>query len=100
MSNKIARRELVDLITARSKEWDLTKDAVHEVLDSMIDVIRLEAKKGRSVYLRGLGTFSKVVREPRVINNIATGKKKRVPRRAYPLFTVSRTWKHEIRGAK
>lgn len=70
------------LITALARRSGLGHGDVRRVIDALFDeVIPEELEAGRSVAIRGFGTFEARLRAPRLARNPSTGEAIQVPAR-------------------
>ena len=84
------RAELIEKLIAKT---DLTKVAAGNILDTVIDTIRVAVKKGDSVTLVGFGTFKSVKRAARTGKNPSTGAALKIPAGIVPKFTPGSKFK-------
>lgn len=84
------RAELIEKLIAKT---DLTKVAAGNILDTLIDTIRVAVKKGDSVTLVGFGTFKSVKRAARTGKNPSTGAALKIPAGIVPKFTPGSKFK-------
>ncbi len=77
------KAQLIDRLSKLTKEQ---KASCKRFLESFMDVIDDEMKKGREVALTGFGTFSVLKRKARTGVNPATGKKMQIPAKRVPKF--------------
>ena len=85
--------ELIDYV---SSETGATKADAGRIIDSVIDGISKELKKGRRVTLIGFGTFTPVKREERVGRNPKTGEPVNIPSKKVVKFKTSLELKNSI----
>ena len=74
------RQELLEKV-AKDSVLELTKKDAELFLNTTLDVIKKEVKKGEDVSLIGFGTFTKVRRKARTGINPATGEKLKIKAR-------------------
>ena len=96
----IAKRDLIKLIAKKGGEYDLPHGAIQQVLDRFAEVCRAEVKKGRSVYIRELGTFGRRTIKARKALDPNDLSEIRVPKRNYPTFKPSTSWRNYMKGAR
>jgi DNA-binding protein HU-beta len=76
-----------DLAALLAEKHELSKVGATKVLDSVIDALCTELKKGNSVALAGFGTFKLGQRAARTGRNPATGDKIKIAARKLVKFT-------------
>ena len=86
-----------DLIFSVSKEAGITKAEANTVIDSLATKITDELKRGRKVFLPGLGTFSVAQRKARAGRNPRTGESIRIPARKAAVFRPGQTLKAAVK---
>ena len=80
------------LIQSLARHTGLGKDEVTRVVDALFDVvIPTELAAGRSVAIRGFGTFEARALGPRLAKNPATGEPVQVPARRRLALRPART---------
>lgn len=84
------RLELIAKIAAKT---DLSKTAVGNVLEELIDTIQTSVKKGDPVQLVGFGTFKAVKRAARNGRNPSTGTTVKIPAATLPKFVPGAKFK-------
>jgi nucleoid DNA-binding protein len=87
-----------DLIDAVAKATTLEKTKVKAVLETALDTITKELKRGMRVQLTGFGTFSVAKRKKRMGVNPKTGAKIAIPARKVPKFTPGKALKDVVGG--
>lgn len=88
------KAELLERMVKLSKEQKAT---CKRCLDSFINIIGEELKKGREVALTGFGTFKILKRKARMGMNPATGKKMSIPAKKVPKFQPGKGLKQLIK---
>jgi DNA-binding protein HU-beta len=78
----------------------LTKKQAQEVMDGLVTTIVGSVKKGDPVKLPGLGTFRKVQSKARMGRNPQTGEPVKIPARKKVRFSVAKSFKEQVLGAK
>ena len=68
---------------------DLPKDAVEDVIDSLVADIKKSLKRGEVFRLAGIGRFYAKPRKARIGRNPATGEPVTIPARTAVLFRAS-----------
>ncbi len=86
--------ELIDALVA---DTGLTKRAVGDILDALIDQIQREVKAGRTVSLPGFGTFEKRRRNARTGRNPQTGEAIEVAAADVPAFKPATRFKETVK---
>lgn len=85
-----------DLVREIANRTGLTQIESRTAIDSLVNVIGKEVGSGRSVNLRGFGTFKSVVREARKAQHPRTRRPISVPRKKVPVFRPSPEWKAQL----
>ncbi|PIU42617.1 MAG: DNA-binding protein HU [Parcubacteria group bacterium CG_4_9_14_0_2_um_filter_35_11] len=88
----MTKQDVVETIAKKSK---LPKSEVAEVLNTALDVITQNIKKG--VVLTGFGTFLISKRKARIGRNPKTGETIKIPAMSVPRFKAGRTLKDAVR---
>jgi nucleoid DNA-binding protein len=78
----------------------VTKKQAQGILDGLVSIIVGSVKKGDPVKLPGLGTFKKVQSKARMGRNPQTGEPVKIPARKKARFTVAKSFKEQVLGAK
>jgi len=84
-----------DVVEAIAKKTKLPKSEVTEVLNTALDVITKNIKKG--VVLTGFGTFKVSKRKARTGRNPQTGATIKIPAMSVPRFKAGRTLKDAVK---
>lgn len=82
-----------DLVREIAHKTGLTQMEARAAIDEMVAIITNEVEVGRSVNLRGFGTFKAVVREARTAQHPRTRNTISVPQKKVPVFRASPDWK-------
>jgi len=85
-----------DLIERVSKDTNLTKTQVENVLNCITDWIKKAIKKDEDVKLVGFGTFTKSKRKARTGRNPQTGAEIKIPASNIPKFKPGKEFKELI----
>jgi nucleoid DNA-binding protein len=85
-----------DLITAISKTTGLTQADARIVVEELLKSIAGILSAGRTIEIRGFGTFYTKVRKPRPARNPKTGEVVPLLKRVVPLFKYSSELKARI----
>lgn len=88
----MTKQEFIEKV---AKETKLSKTEVAEVINTGIDVITNNIKKG--VVLTGFGTFSVSKRKAREGRNPKTGEAIKIPAMKVPKFKAGKTLKDTVR---
>jgi len=86
-----------ELIEAVAKHTKTSKAQVERILDTTLETVKTQVKKGHDVKLVGFGTFLKGKRKSRRGRNPQTGKAITIPACNYPKFKAGREFKHLVR---
>ncbi|HES58341.1 MAG TPA: HU family DNA-binding protein [Firmicutes bacterium] len=85
-----------DLIDAIAKSAKMEKTKAKAAVETMIDLVTKELKKGGKVQLTGFGTFATSKRKKRMGVNPKTGAKITIPARKVPKFTAGKALKDAV----
>ena len=91
------KAELVEEIASSTGE---SRRLVQNVLDTYIDVVQKQVKKGEKVSLPGFGTFERRARSARTARNPQTGDPIKVKASKVPAFKPGAGFKTFVNGAK
>lgn len=91
------KAELVEEIASSTGE---SRRLVQNVLDTYIDVVQKQVKKGEKVSLPGFGTFERRARAARTARNPQTGDPIKVKASKVPAFKPGAGFKSFVNGAK
>ena len=86
-----------ELIEQIAKSVGASKAECERVLDTTIDLIKKNVKKGDEVKLVGFGTFTKAKRKARTGRNPQTGKAIKIPAANYPKFRPGAEFKSMVK---
>ena len=89
-----------ELIDAVAKATGETKRTVSGVLDTTIETVQKQIKKGEKVSLPGFGTFSRRSRAARTARNPRTGEEIKVKAAKVPAFKPGATFKDFVNGGR
>ena len=78
----------------------LTKKQADAVLQELVSMTVTTVRKGDPVKIPGLGTFRKVQTKARMGRNPQTGDAIKIPARKKVRFSVAKTFKDSVLGAK
>lgn len=84
------------LVDAVADATGMTKKAVAEVLDTILNTIVGAVKRGDSVTLTGFGTFQARHQAAAVKRNPRTGAAVNVPAKNVPRFRAGKTFREEV----
>lgn len=79
---------------------DVTKKQAGAILEELVTMIVTSVKKGDPVKLPGLGTWRKVQTKARMGRNPQTGEPVKIPARKKVRFSVAKSFKEAVLGAK
>lgn len=88
------KAQLIDAIAAQTKA---SKAQCENILDSALETIKKQVKKGSDVKLVGFGTFTKAKRKARTGRNPQTGKAIKIPASNYPKFRAGAEFKSMVK---
>jgi len=87
-----------DIVAAMADKAGITKKAAQEALETLLDVITAELKKGESVTLTGFGTFKVSERAARTgVNPQKPSEKIQIPAMNLPSFKAGKGLKDAVR---
>jgi DNA-binding protein HU-beta len=84
------------LVDAVANATGMTKKAVSEVLDGILDSVMRAVKKGEDVTLTGFGTFRAQHQSASVKRNPKTGAAVNVPAKNVPRFRAGKTFREMV----
>lgn len=93
----MTKSQLVDKL---AKIGDVTKKQAQIIMEGLVDTIVASVKKGDPVKIPDLGTFRKVQSKARMGRNPQTGEPVKIPARKKVRFTVAKSFKEAVLGAK
>lgn len=88
-----------DLIASVAKETGLTQSDTKIVVEELLDSIAKILEEGKTIEIRGFGTFYTKERKPRPARNPRTGDVVPLGKRRVPLFKYSSELKKKISTA-
>jgi len=88
------------LVERLAKSAGLTKKETQALLDGLVTTIVAAVKKGDPVKIPDLGTFKKVQSKARMGRNPQTGEPVKIPARKKVRFTVAKSFKDTVLGAR
>ena len=91
------KSELIDSVAQASGE---SKRTVDTVVNSLIDTVQKQVKKGERVSLPGFGTFERRQRSARTARNPRTGEDIKVKAAKVPAFKPGAGFKSFVNGTK
>jgi DNA-binding protein HU-beta len=86
-----------ELVAAIAKKTEASKTSTEQFVNTLMDVVKGELKKGGTVQLVGFGTFKVVKRSARKGRNPKTGKEIQIPAKKTPRFTVGKGLKDSVK---
>lgn len=90
----INKGDLVDAVAAKT---DLSKKDVTAVIETLLDKVTEELRKGNKVTLTGFGIFKTSKRAARVGRNPQTGASIKIPAATVPKFSAGKGLKDAVR---
>jgi len=84
------------LVSYVAGKTGLTKKAVTEAVDSIVEAIVTTVKKGDTVTLTGFGTFKVSDRKARNGRNPITGAALKIPAKRVPVFKAGKEFKDKV----
>ncbi|HOY46237.1 MAG TPA: HU family DNA-binding protein [Candidatus Dojkabacteria bacterium] len=88
------------LVSYVAGKTGLTKKAVTEAVDAMVEAVVTTVKKGDTVTLTGFGTFKVSDRKARNGRNPITGAALKIPAKKVPVFKAGKEFKDMVAKAK
>lgn len=86
-----------DLVDAVSSKTDLSKKDVTAVIETLLDKVTEELRKGNKVTFTGFGIFKTNKRAARVGRNPQTGAAIKIPAATVPKFTAGKGLKEAVK---
>ncbi len=93
-AKSVSKADLVDMVASNTGH---SKKAVKEVMDSLIDTMSTNLKKGTKVTLTGFGTFEVRKRKARTGVKPGTTEKIKIPASKYPAFKAGKSLKDTVK---
>lgn len=87
------KAQLVDAVAGSTS---MTKKAVADVLDAVIEAVMASVKKGNDVTITGFGTFRSVRQEAAQKRNPKTGAAVNVPAKNVPRFRAGKQFREMV----
>ena len=87
-----------ELIDALASDTDESKRTVENVVNSLIDTVTAQVKKGEKVTLPGFGTFERRDRSARTGRNPQTGEEIKIKATKVPAFKPGAGFKSTVAG--
>lgn len=88
------------LVQKLAEGSDINKKQADTVLQTLVNLTVNTVRKGEPVKIPGLGTFRKVQTKARMGRNPQTGEAIKIPARRKVRFSVAKTFKESVLGAK
>lgn len=85
-----------DLVAAVADSTGLSKADATKAVDSMLDIIAANLKKGEEIRLAGFGTFAVTKRKASEGRNPRTGEKIQIPASNQPKFKAGKALKDAV----
>lgn len=93
----MTKSQLVDRL---AKAGGVTKKQAQALMDGLVSTVVGSVKKGEPVKIPDLGTFRKVQSKARMGRNPQTGEPVKIPARKKVRFSVSKSFKEQVLGAR
>lgn len=93
----MTKSQLLDKLANAS---GITKKQANAVLESMVSIVVTSVRKSEPVKIPGLGIFKKVKTKARMGRNPQTGEAIKIPARTKARFTMAKSFKDAVLGAK
>lgn len=88
------------LVAKLAEAGEVSKKQADEILNTLIDTVIKTVKKGESVKVTGLGIFRLRKMKARMGRNPQTGEAIKIPARKKVGFSVAKSFKDAVLGAK
>jgi len=88
------------LVQRLAEGGEISKKQADAVLQTLVDMTVGSVRKGEPVKIPGLGIFRKVQTKARMGRNPQTGEPIKIPARKKVRFSVAKTFKESVLGAK
>ena len=88
------------LVSRLAEGTGASRKQVDEVINSLVDTVVKSVKKGENVKIPGLGIFRLRKMKARMGRNPQTGEPIKIPARKKVRFSVAKTFKESVLGAK
>ena len=88
------------LVERLAKAGNVTKKQALALMDGLVSTVVGSVKKGEPVKIPDLGTFRKVQSKARMGRNPQTGEPVKIPARKKVRFSVSKSFKEQVLGAR
>jgi DNA-binding protein HU-beta len=88
------------LVSKLADGGEISRKQVDELMNSLVDTIVKNVKKGESVKIPGLGIFRLRKMKARMGRNPQTGEAIKIPARKKVGFSVAKTFKESVLGKK
>lgn len=94
MANTLSKKELIN---ALYEKLDVTKSVATEAVNTLLDIIAEELKKGNKIDLKGFGKFEVKERSARTGINPLTKEAIKIPATKAPTFKASKGLKELVK---
>jgi nucleoid DNA-binding protein len=88
------------LVERLAKAGGVSKKQAQALMEGLVTTIVGSVKKGEPVKIPDLGTFKKVQSKARMGRNPQTGEPVKIPARKKVRFTVAKSFKEQVLGAR
>ena len=88
------------LVERLAKAGDVSKKQAQALMEGLVTTVVSTVKKGEPVKIPDLGTFRKVQSKARMGRNPQTGEPVKIPARKKVRFTVAKSFKEQVLGAR
>ena len=85
-----------ELVAALADKTNVTKRAAEDSINSLVEIVEDEVKKGGKVQLVGFGTFEARKRAARKGRNPQTGAEMKIPASVSPVFKAGKAFKETV----
>jgi DNA-binding protein HU-beta len=88
------------LVERLAKAGGVTKKQAQALMDGLVSTVVASVKKGEAVKIQDIGTFRVRKSAARMGRNPQTGEPVKIPARKKVRFTVAKSFKEQVLGAK
>jgi DNA-binding protein HU-beta len=87
------KAQLIEMLASKTKTSKLQSEAIFE---AALEIIQKQVSRGDDVKIVGFGTFSSVIRKPRIGRNPKTGESVEIPKQKVPRFKPGKEFKTRL----
>lgn len=86
-----------EIVSEISRTTGLEKDAVLDIVEKFMEVVKDTMSGGENIYLRGFGSFVVKTRKEKTARNISKNTAIKIPEHKIPSFKPSRVFLDEVK---